>query len=107
MNIEVAIKNASKELKKNKINSALLDSELLLSKVIKKNRKFIILNPDKELDESIQDSFKDLILKRSRGKPLEYLPALKSFWKYIFKVNENVLIPNQVKEILIKQILEI
>ena len=30
MNIEIAIKNACKELKKNKINSALLDSELLL-----------------------------------------------------------------------------
>ena len=65
MNIETAIKNACKELKKNKISSALLDSELLLSKVIKKDRKFILLNLDKELDKSTQDSFKDLILKRS------------------------------------------
>ena len=107
MNIEIAIKNAFKELKKNKINSALLDSELLLSEVIKKDRKFIILNPDKELDESTQDSFKDLILKRSRGKPLAYLTGIKSFWKYNFKVNENVLIPRPDTEIMIEQILKI
>ena len=107
MNIEVAIKNASKELKKNKINSALLDSELLLSKVIKKDRKFIILNPDKELDKSTQDSFKDLILRRSRGKPLAYLTGIKSFWKYTFKVNEKVLIPRPETEIIVEQVLKI
>ena len=54
MNIEIAIKNAFKELKKNNISSALLDSELLLSKVIKKDRKFILLNLDKELDQMIK-----------------------------------------------------
>ena len=70
MNIEIAIKEACKELKNNQIESALLDSELLLSTVIKKDRKFILLNLDKKLDESTHDSFKDLILKRSKGKPL-------------------------------------
>ena len=107
MNIEIAIKNACKELKKNKISSALLDSELLLSQVIKKDRKFILLNLDKELDKSTQNSFRDLILKRSRGKPLAYLTGIKSFWKYDFKVNEKVLIPRPDTEIIIEQVLRI
>ena len=107
MNIEIAIKNACRELKKNKINSALLDSELLLSQVIKKDRKFILLNLDKELDKSTQNSFRDLILKRSRGKPLAYLTGIKSFWKYDFKVNEKVLIPRPDTEIIIEQVLRI
>ena len=107
MNIEIAIKNACKELKKNKISSALLDSELLLSQVIKKDRKFILLNLDKELDENTQNSFRDLILKRSRGKPLAYLTGIKSFWKYDFKVNEKVLIPRPDTEIIIEQVLKI
>ena len=72
MNIEIAIKKAFKVLKKNKISSALLDSELLLSKVIKKDREFVLLNLDKKLDQSDQESFKDLIIKRSKGKPLAY-----------------------------------
>ncbi len=107
MNIEIAIKSACRELKKNKISSALLDSELLLSQVIKKDRKFILLNLDKELDKSTQNSFRDLILKRSRGKPLAYLTGIKSFWKYDFKVNEKVLIPRPDTEVIIEQVLRI
>ena len=107
MNIEVAIKEAYQELKNNQIESALLDSEILLSTVIKKDRKFILLNLDKELDQNDQDNFKDLILKRSRGKPLAYLTGTKSFWKHDFKVNEKVLIPRPDTEIIIEQVLKI
>ena len=107
MNIEVAIKKACEELKKNKIRSALLDSELLLSKVIKKDRKFILLNLDKEIDQSDQKSFRDLIIKRSNGKPLAHLTGIKSFWNYDFKINEKVLIPRPDTEIIVEQVLDI
>ena len=107
MNIEIAIKNACQELKKNNISSALLDSELLLSKVIKKDRKFILLNSKKKLDQIDQDIFTDLVLKRSRGKPLAYLTGIKSFWKYNFRVNDKVLIPRPDTEIIIEQVLKI
>ncbi len=107
MNFEIAIKKACKELKKNKISSALLDSELLLSKVIKKDRKFILLNLDKILDQSDLDTFEDLIAKRSKGKPLAYLTGAKSFWKFDFKINEKVLIPRPDTEIILDQVLNI
>ena len=107
MNIEIAIKNAFKELKKNNISTPLLDSELLLSKVIKKDRKFILLNLDKELNQRDQDSFKSLIIKRSKGKPLAYLTGIKSFWKYDFKINEKTLIPRPDSEIIIEEVLDI
>ena len=107
MNIEIAIKDACKELKKNNISSALLDSELLLSKVIKKDRKFILLNPEKKINRDDQNSFNDLIVKRSKGKPLAYLTGIKSFWKYDFKINEKVLIPRPDTEIIIEQVLDI
>ena len=107
MNIEIAIKNACRELKKNKISSALLDSELLLSEVIKKDRKFILLNLDKKLDQNDQDSFNNLILERSKGKPIAQLIGLKSFWNYTFKVNEKVLIPRPETELIVEQVLKI
>ena len=107
MNIEIAIKNAFKELKKNNISTPLLDSELLLSKVIKIDRKFILLNLDKELNQRDQDSFKSLIIKRSKGKPLAYLTGIKSFWKYDFKINEKTLIPRPDSEIIIEEVLDI
>ena len=107
MNIEIAIKNASLKLKKNKISSALLDSELLLSKVIKKDRNYLLLNLDKKLDQNDQNNFRDLIKKRSKGKPLAYLTGIKSFWKCDFQVNEKVLIPRPDSEIIVEQVLKI
>ena len=107
MIIETAIKNASFELKKNFVKSPLLDCELLMSKVLNKDRKFIILNSKKKLSNHLYDEFKKLVSYRSKGKPIAYLTGLKSFWKYEFCINENVLIPRPDTEILIEQILKI
>ena len=49
MNILEALNKGSTKLKRSNINSFQLDSEILLSEIIKKDRKFLILNYDKEL----------------------------------------------------------
>ena len=107
MNIEKAIKEASIILKKKKIISALLDSEILMSKVINKDKKFIILNSDAELNENDYKNFKELVSYRSRKKPIAYLIGKKSFWKYDFLINEKVLIPRPDSELIIEQVLKI
>ena len=45
MNIQFALSEANKILAKNDIKSSKLDSEILLSKILNKDRKFIILMP--------------------------------------------------------------
>ena len=107
MKIESAIKQASNILKKNYIKSYLLDSELLISKAINKNREFIILNLDKEIKEDDYLKFKRLVVERSKGKPMAYLTGKKYFWKYEFNVEENVLIPRPDTEIIIQQVLKL
>ena len=107
MKLVAAINNAYKELKKNNIKSALLDSELLISKVINKKREFVILNLEKDIDKKDYLYFKKLIFERSKGKPIAYLTGKKSFWKYQFYIDENVLIPRPDTEILIEQVLKI
>ena len=47
MNIQSLLNYSNKKLKKNLIISAILDSEILLQKALKKDRKFLILNPKK------------------------------------------------------------
>ena len=49
MNIQTALNKACSNLIKKNIKSANLDTEILMSNVIKKNRKYIILNYDKDL----------------------------------------------------------
>ena len=107
MNIFNAIKNAAYKLKINKINSALLDSEILMSKVLKKNRMYLILYSQNELSEKQYINFQKLISKRLKGKPVAYLTGSKFFWKYNFHLNSNVLIPRPDTELLIEQVLEI
>ena len=107
MKIELALNEGSIKLKKNKIRSSLLDSEILMSKAIKKDRKYVILNLNKEISEDHYIYYKKLINERSKGKPIAYLTKSKSFWEYEFYINEKVLIPRPDTEIIIEQILNI
>ena len=106
MNIENEINKAFILLKKNNIQSAKLDSEILMSSVLKKNRKFIILNSSQNLKKKSISTFRDLINKRSKGKPIAYLTGKKEFWKNEFNVNEDVLVPRPDTELIVEQVLE-
>ena len=107
MKIENAIEEGYKQLKQNKVESALLDSQLLMSEIIKKDRKFIILNPGKNLKNYDYECFKKLISDRSKGKPVAYLTRVKSFWNYDFFLNDKVLIPRPDSELIVEQVLKI
>ena len=107
MNIENAIKQASKFLKKNNIYSFNLDSEILMSKVLRKDRTNILLNSEKVISDKDYIYFRELISSRLRNKPIAYLIGKKSFWKYEFEINDKVLIPRPDTELIIEQVLKI
>ena len=107
MIIRTAINKASIELRKKKIDNSILDSEILMSKVLNKKRDYIILNLEKSLSSENFAFFKHLVNERLKGKPVAYLTGKKNFWKDEFYVNENVLIPRPDTEIIVEQILEI
>ncbi len=107
MNILEALNKGSAKLKSNNINSFQLDSEILLSEIIQKDRKFLILNYDKELKKKTLENFDDLISQRSKGKPIAYLTKKKGFWKDIFEITSDVLIPRPDTEIIIEEVLKI
>ena len=89
----------------NNIKSPELDCELLMSKVLKKNRSYVLTNLDKNLKKGNLNNFKNLIWERSNGKPIAYLIEKKEFWDYEFIVKEGVLIPRPDTEIIIEQAL--
>ena len=92
--------------RKNFIKNSQLDSEILMSKVFNKDRKFVILNSKNKLDKEKFSFFNDLITERSKGKPIAYILNKKDFWKYEFKVEKDVLIPRPDTEILVEQALK-
>ena len=107
MNIQEAIHEAVITLKGRDIKTPHLDSELILSKVIKKDRKYILLNFKKILNKNDLINFKKLILRRKKGEPVAYLTNYKEFWRHRYFVNKNVLIPRPDTEILVEETLKI
>ena len=106
MNIQTALNKAYLNLKKNKIKSANLDCEILMSDVIKKDRSYIIMNQEKTLSKKDLDKFNYLIEKRKKGEPIAYLTGKKDFWKHEFKVSKDILIPRPDSELIVEHILE-
>ena len=107
MNIQAAITEGINILKSKYIDTAQLDSEILMAKAVGQDRKYIILNNDKNLKENNLRYFKNLISKRSRRKPIAYLTNKKYFWNYNFFVTNDTLIPRPDTELLVEQILKI
>ena len=107
MKIQNLIKEGSEYLKDNNISSHILDSEILMSKIIRKNREYIILNPNYKLNINQLKSFKKLLRNRSYGKPIAYILGNKDFWNYEFEISKDVLIPRPDTEIIVEQVLKI
>jgi len=107
MNIENTINEGINILKQNKIHNPQLDSEILLSNSIKRDKKHIILNPKELLNQEQLNKFNSLIERRKKGEPIAYLINKKEFWKDEFFVNRDVLIPRPDTELIIEQILKI
>ena len=107
MNIKSIINEGIDRLKESKISNPQLDSEILLSNLIKKDKKYIILNPKEPLNSEQAEEFKKLIERRKNREPIAYLINKKEFWKDEFYVNQDVLIPRPDTELLIEQVLKI
>ena len=107
MNIQTAVQKAQVFLKEKNIKTPILDSQILMSEAIKKEKEFIILNLDKEISNKNLEYFNKLVLQRGNGKPIAYLVKKKYFWKYQFTVNRDVLIPRPDTEVLIEEVLKL
>lgn len=88
-----------------KISSPRLEARLLLAKVL--NCAAQEIYRDVVLNKEQQTQLDTLIKQRLRHKPLDKILGFREFYKYTFKVDENVLSPRPDTEILLEQALEV
>ena len=93
MEILEVINSGSRELKKNKIRSYRLDSEILLAKILKKRREEILTNLEMKVAPKVVGDFNKLIARRSMNEPIAYILEEKEFWSKKFLVSRDTLIP--------------
>ena len=107
MNIQSALKKGQLILRSKNIKTAELDSQILMSKAINKEKLFLILNYDEKISKKSLNDFNTLIDQRANGQPIAYLTNKKYFWNYEFIVNKDVLIPRPDTEVLVEKVLEL
>ena len=101
------IKSGSLELRKNKVSSYVLDSEILLSKSLKKTREEILTNLDQKINKNEILVFNNYLLRRLKNEPIAYILEEKEFWSKNFYVNKSTLIPRPETELLVDKLLKI
>ena len=106
MNLEEIIKNGSKQLKKGKTNTSLLDAEIILSDLMGITREFLITNNDMNIPDSIKKKFNHAINRRINDEPVAYITGKRDFWTETFTVNRATLIPRPETELLIYKIIK-
>jgi len=83
-------------------DSALLDTELILSHVLDKSREYLRVHSEEKISENAHSEFKTLLDRRRQGEPVAYIIGKKAFWDFELSVNESVLIPRPETEVLVE-----
>ena len=106
MQITKLINLASNNLKNKDIKTHQLDSELILSDLLKKERENLLINLDVEVSQRVVNQFNKKINRRSDKEPIAYILKKKEFWSKDFYVNKNTLIPRPETELLTESVIK-
>ena len=111
MNILELRKSGRNKLIKNKIEDAIIKSDILIQFVLNMKKTELIINQEKEVSQENKNTYFYYIEEIIKGKPVQYITNEQEFMNLKFYVDKYVLIPQPDTEILveegIKKIIEI
>jgi len=84
--------------------SARQDAETLLLHILGKNKAWLITHPAKELTEDQTARFLEMLERRHKGEPIQYILGEAEFYCMPFIVTPDVLIPRPETEHLVERI---
>lgn len=100
MTVLEAIQKSAEFLAKKGVDSARLQSELLLAHQLKLPRMKLYLNFDRVLTPVETDGLRDLVKRRSTREPLQHIVGTTSFCGHEILVSRHALIPRPETELL-------
>jgi release factor glutamine methyltransferase len=83
--------------------SARRDAELLLTHTLKKSRAWLMAHDDELLSDDLSISYTELLERRRRGEPTQYITGETEFYGLPFRVTSDVLIPRPETEHLVER----
>lgn len=99
--------NESNEKLKDVSETYILDGQLMMEKVIGKDRIYIMTNRSKKLTLDQEAEFRELLQKRKNNMPMKYILGHTEFMGIDFYVEKGVLIPRNDTEILVEEAINI
>jgi len=106
MNVQQAITYGANFLKSENNTNSILDSEILLSSILKIERVDLIKKLDDFITDNEKKKFLDYLNRRKINEPISYILEEKEFWNYNFFIEKGVLIPRPETELLVENILK-
>lgn len=107
MIIKEVLKNSIDILKNENIEDASLKVKILLSEVLGKDKEYLLIHDQENLDNSVLDDFYKKLDRLKNGKPIQYILNKQEFMGIDFYVDENVLIPQPDTENLVEEVIHI
>lgn len=107
MNIGEVLIKSNFTLKDAEIENYILDSQLLMCKVLNKDKMFILMNREEELSKSQEEEFFKLVELRRKKMPTKYILGKTEFMGLDILIKPGVLIPRADTEILVEEAIKI
>jgi release factor glutamine methyltransferase len=94
-------------LKNKGINNSRLNADCLLAYTLDVPREYLYAHFAMSLPQKIKKAFWDLIIKRGKHIPLQYLMQRAEFWSIALKVDERALIPRPETELIVEEVMRL
>lgn len=101
-NIRQLILEASKMMDEAKIPESRLEAEIFMMKALNFSRTKLFTEPEFEPDKKTVEFFFEMVKRRMKNEPSQYITGSCEFMGLDFDVNENVLIPRCDTEVLVE-----
>jgi release factor glutamine methyltransferase len=83
------------------------DADVLLMHTRKKSRAWLMAHGDELLSDELFLSYTELLERRRRGEPIQYITGETEFYGLPFRVTPEVLIPRPETEHLVEKVIEL
>lgn len=107
MTVREILNEATRELEAAGIETARLDSEVLLAFCLNCARLEFLKNPDLKINKNKLSQYTKLVERRLKYEPVAYITGRKEFWSFTLEVNKGVLIPRPDTEIILEEALAV
>jgi len=104
--IRAQLKSGIAQLRDASVPSYTLAAELLLLRVLGRDRTWIYSHPEEEIPVANAQRYSALIRRRAAGEPTQHLTGKQEFWGLEFEVTPDVLIPRPETEQVIEVALD-